>query len=297
MSNSISAAKRRRAGNITSSPMFQSNATQGSTSASTSVASETPKPMSLQQVIGVFDRRLLKLEDYVMKQIKKVPNTDAKSHTNTDAASVNMDEIAIFVQNMMVEHFTEFNHRYEILAEEIVNLKHIVMKLQSYTLDVNKALIEERVQILSEVDSENTNSLRITGIDDTLHLRKDLENMMASTQEAQVEETQEAQVKESQEESQEAQVKESQEAQVKESQEAQVEESQEAQVEESQEAQVEESQEAQVEETQEAQVEETQEAQVEETQEVSSKKSKKQRLKKVVQATWNDEEISAEAQA
>ena len=274
MSNSISAAKRRRAGNITSSPMFQSNATQGSTSASTSVASETPKPMSLQQVIGVFDRRLLNLEDYVMKQIKKVPNTDAKSHTNTDAASVNMDEIAIFVQNMMVEHFTEFNHRYEILAEEIVNLKHIVMKLQSYTLDVNKALIEERVQILSEVDSENTNSLRITGIDDTLHLRKDLENMMASTQEAQVEETQEAQAEESQE--------------------AQVEESQEAQVEESQ---VEESQEAQVEESQEAQVEETQEAHVEETQEVSSKKSKKQRQKKVVQATWNDEEISAEAQA
>jgi hypothetical protein len=273
MSNSISAAKRRRAGNITSSPMFQSNATQGSTSASTSVASETPKPMSLQQVIGVFDRRLLNLEDYVMKQMKKVPNTDAKSPTNTDAASVNMDEIAIFVQNMMVEHFTEFNHRYEILAEEIVNLKHIVMKLQSYTLDVNKALIEERVQILSEVESENTNSLRITGIDDTLHLRKDLENMMASTQEAQVEESQEAQVEETQE--------------------AQVEETQEAQVEESQE----ETQEAQVEETQEAQVEETQEAQVEETQEVSSKKSKKQRQKKVVQATWNDEEISAEAQA
>jgi len=285
MSNSISAAKRRRAGNITSSPMFQSNATQGNTSASTSVAPETKKPMTLQQVIGVFDRRLLNLEEYVMKQMKNVPNTDAKSPTNTDTASVNMDEVAIFVQNMMVEHFAEFNHRYEILAEEIVNLKHIVMKLQSYTLDVNKALIEERVHILSEVDSESTNSVHIAGIDDTLHLRKDLENMMASTQEAQVEETQEAQVEETQE------------AQVEETQEAQVEETQEAQVEETQEAQVEETQEAQVEETQEAQVEETQEAQVEETQEVSSKKSKKQRQKKVVQATWNDEEISAEAQA
>ena len=39
----------------------------------------------------------------------------------------------------------EFQSRFEILAEELSSLKNIVLSLQSYTMDVNKRLLEERI--------------------------------------------------------------------------------------------------------------------------------------------------------
>ena len=41
----------------------------------------------------------------------------------------------------------------DIIVEEIANLKDIVLKLQSYTMDVNKTLLEERINILSDLGS------------------------------------------------------------------------------------------------------------------------------------------------
>jgi hypothetical protein len=38
-----------------------------------------------------------------------------------------------------------------MLAEEIADLKDIVLKLQSYTMEVNKTLMEDRINILSDV--------------------------------------------------------------------------------------------------------------------------------------------------
>jgi hypothetical protein len=161
MSNSNSAAKRRRA-NLVASPMFQSNGQPvPNNGASTTIQQPTTpvprQPMSLQQVIGVFDRRLLYLEEYVSKQLKKVPGVEVIPTSNTSALApsqnMNMNEVESLVQHILHEHLSEFNHRYELLAEEIIDLKHIVMKLQSYTLDVNKTLIDERIQILSELRS------------------------------------------------------------------------------------------------------------------------------------------------
>jgi len=280
MSNSISAAKRRRAGIIASSPMFQSNTANA---AASSVAEPTVKrPMSLQQVIGLFDQRLLHLEDYVVKQMKNVPVLDVKPVGTRE--DVNMDDIASLVQNMMSEHFAEFNHRYEILAEEILNLKHIVMKLQSYTLDVNKTLIEERIQLLSDISSEKKSVVNHVHIDDTLHLRADIENMMASTpMEAaiSVEEVQPIQTPHATLDSVQIQLEEEEDAQVDMEKEAQVDLEEEAQVDLEEEAQV-----------------NVEEAQPEETEETISKKSsKRQRQKKVVQAIWTDKELNAETEA
>ena len=47
----------------------------------------------------------------------------------------------------------EFDKRYELLAEEIINLKNIVINLQSFTMEVNKTMIEERRQILSQLSN------------------------------------------------------------------------------------------------------------------------------------------------
>ena len=46
----------------------------------------------------------------------------------------------------------EINIRFELFANEIANMKDTVMKLQTYTMDVNKMLMNERIQILSSVE-------------------------------------------------------------------------------------------------------------------------------------------------
>lgn len=80
---------------------------------------QQPSPgLTLPQVIGLIDSRLTKLELI----------------TSTDAV----------VENQ--ENTEEFETRFDILAEEISNLKQIVLSLQSYTMDVNKILFDERTK-------------------------------------------------------------------------------------------------------------------------------------------------------
>jgi hypothetical protein len=43
-----------------------------------------------------------------------------------------------------------------LLAEEMAQLKDTLMKLQMYTMDVNKMLLEERVNVLSDLGSSMT---------------------------------------------------------------------------------------------------------------------------------------------
>jgi hypothetical protein len=45
----------------------------------------------------------------------------------------------------------EINTKFEMLAGEVEALKDIVLKLQSYTMEVNKTLYEERIQVLSDM--------------------------------------------------------------------------------------------------------------------------------------------------
>jgi len=46
--------------------------------------------------------------------------------------------------------YDEFDKRYEMLAEEIIHMKNIVLNLQSYTMDVNKLLMEERMSLIKD---------------------------------------------------------------------------------------------------------------------------------------------------
>ena len=50
----------------------------------------------------------------------------------------------------------EFNSRFEILANELADIKDTIMKLQTFTMEVNKSMHDERIHILSEVGSTAT---------------------------------------------------------------------------------------------------------------------------------------------
>jgi len=112
-------------------------------------ASNNPKSsgLTLPQVINVIDNRLIVLETFMKESKQKPvqPSTTISSPTFNDAISN--------------DFMNEIQTRYEILAQEISELKHIVLKLQTYTMDVNKTLLEERIHILSDLgDSEKNES-------------------------------------------------------------------------------------------------------------------------------------------
>jgi len=178
MSNSaLSSAKRRRANqaNIMNSPLLQpqnSGETMTPESSSSSEA-QNNRPISLQQALQLLNSRLVKLERLNLATKEETASIATSSATPELSMEMIIETVA---KSSIIE---EFNHRYEVLASEILNLKHIVMKLQSYTLDINKTLVEERIQILSDVPTKEGVSL--LEVKDDLNLREDIQTMIENT--------------------------------------------------------------------------------------------------------------------
>jgi DNA-binding LacI/PurR family transcriptional regulator len=96
--------------------------------------------LTLPQVISLVDKRLTTLETF-MKESKadvSAPHADNQA-ASEDAVNALADEI---------------NHKFVMLAGEVENLKDIVLKLQAYTMEVNKTLYEERIHVLSDMGPE-----------------------------------------------------------------------------------------------------------------------------------------------
>jgi hypothetical protein len=98
--------------------------------------------LTLPQVIALVDQRLVVVETF-MKNMQSSETTGFVSNANTLSPTI--------VDNNANPILEEINGRYDLLAEEIINLKNIVLNLQSYTMEVNKTLMEERIRILSDV--------------------------------------------------------------------------------------------------------------------------------------------------
>ena len=187
--SATTAAKRRRAGNVVSTPLFRPNPNpstldsvqrrvnrttenlqnetirqlnstnlSNTTQQSEATATDFKKPMSLQQVITVFDKRLLTLEKAIIEN--KVPmeasqqNVSINNELNMEQTQRLIDTLREDLKITLTDQSKEFDYRTTMLANEITNLKEVVMKLQSYTLEVNKTLYEEREQFYQE--SENS---------------------------------------------------------------------------------------------------------------------------------------------
>ena len=134
--SSINAAKKRRANIVqpVSEPQPQ-----------TQQQAPNRNLMSLPQVLKVFDTRLNAIESNV-KELHS-------SSTTTDASDSKESSISIATE--MQEILGEYEERFQVLANEIQSMKEIVLKLQTYTMDVNKTLLEERVQIMSSSTTAN----------------------------------------------------------------------------------------------------------------------------------------------
>ena len=151
MSAANSLAKKRRAPPLTPQQLQaeaasnQMNRGIGGTPVPT--YSETPTSgFTLQQVIAVIDRRLSSLEK-TTTELKNTTSISTPPPIQTQTPQQYTEELT--------EYLDEFNTRFEMLAEEIANLKTIVMNLQSYTMGVNKMLLEERSTLNNYTVGEN----------------------------------------------------------------------------------------------------------------------------------------------
>ena len=97
------------------------------------------KPMgtglTLPQVISVIDNRLIVLENFV-----KESNLEKTENKPLDVIS-----------ELPADFVEEIETRFNMFAKEISDLKDVILKLQSFTMDVNKSLYEERINILSDL--------------------------------------------------------------------------------------------------------------------------------------------------
>jgi hypothetical protein len=154
MSNSAtSAAKRRRAAPFLTgsglSATFPSETLTSITSPPSIVPqsqSSDQKLLTLPQVIALVDSRLTNLEKNVI-EMKSAPITSDSQSVDV-TSNINEDSVKTLIDSIMFEHLSEFNERYEILANEISELKNLVIGLQAYTMNVNKVLFEERENLL-----------------------------------------------------------------------------------------------------------------------------------------------------
>lgn len=102
---------------------------------------------TIQQVISTFDKRISQLEK------ETVINSDGSSKTD-------------LMNDQIIDIVEEFNNRFELIVTEINNLKDIIINLQSFTMDVNKSLMNERIHILSDMGSIATTESMIPSITD-----------------------------------------------------------------------------------------------------------------------------------
>ena len=128
MSAANAAAIRRRVNNQNGSQI------EPPVSKSTTSATATSQAgLTLPQVISNLDVRIKSLET----------NIPAMNGMDTIFSSGVIDE---------------FNSRFEILANELADIKDIILKLQTFTMEVNKTMHDERIHILSEVGNASVSN-------------------------------------------------------------------------------------------------------------------------------------------
>ena len=139
MSNSLASAKRRRAG------IQQPEPVEPTPSATPGIAAVQPRGrVSIPQLLNLFDGRLTKLESSI-NDVKPqgTPSLD-------DIAVSNSSDPNSTTTISLAEYMGDMDKKFFMLAEEITNMKDTVLKLQTFTMEVNKTMHDERINVLSE---------------------------------------------------------------------------------------------------------------------------------------------------
>jgi hypothetical protein len=184
MSRSNAAAINRRV-NIPAAqfkPNTPVNPSASVTNPSTNNSQSQPAGFTLPQAISVIDNRLVVLEKFMREtQNKTTAFQDVPVQYTLQSEKT---DVSIEFINQIID---EFNSRFSLFAQEISDMKDIVLKLQTYTMDVNKTLLEERIQVFSDFktpletdNNENSliNSNETISIPEDINTSIDIKNLI-----------------------------------------------------------------------------------------------------------------------
>jgi hypothetical protein len=134
MSQGNAAAIRRRVKNSENLPTKQSNNTNANQPITSTPSNSN---LSINDAFKMVNERLVNLE---------------KGFTGS-SNSVQPDIIQ------------EYDNRFNLVAQEIGELKETVLKLQTFTMDVNKTLYDERIKILGDLDKPKDSVFKIESLE------------------------------------------------------------------------------------------------------------------------------------
>ena len=97
--------------------------------------------LTFQQVIQIIDSRLINLETF-MKETQSAP--PAPLQMGLDNKEETGGDIPL---NTIID---EYNNRFELIANEISLMKEIIMKLQTFTMEVNKKIMDNYIELISK---------------------------------------------------------------------------------------------------------------------------------------------------
>ncbi len=160
MSSAIAAAKRRRAFNQ------DQNSNNNNQKQTNNVPSPTQQSAQSTQSIQSIQSNQPNNKPQTMQEFVK--SVDSRLST---------------MESRLNEVIDEYETRFTLLAEEIANMKDVIIKVQSFSMEINKDLHNERIQVLSDIESkplENINeSITNDTFDNSEHslLLDDIENI------------------------------------------------------------------------------------------------------------------------
>ena len=129
MSNSIAAAKRRRAGNMnTDNNVVPPGSNTCSPNTNTTIFQQQSSRMSIPNYLSLMEKKILELE-------QKMPNND---QVNIQIEVDGEDGKKVI---SMTEYMEDMDKKFNLLVEEMSNMKETIMDLQRFTMNVNSKLV------------------------------------------------------------------------------------------------------------------------------------------------------------
>jgi hypothetical protein len=131
----------------------------------------TQSGFTLPQAIALIDTRLITLEKF-MREGTTVANGNV-AQPNQPVNGTQYVSVSDF-SNII----DEFNNRFTIFADEISEMKDIVLKLQSYTMEVNKTLMDERIQVFSDLNANSEPASNLNDVESAQQTSLDLKDLI-----------------------------------------------------------------------------------------------------------------------
>lgn len=163
--SSAALAKKRRAAQ---QPIQTSTPSLPVPAPNSSVQSQNNRiPVSIPQMFSLMEKRINTLEKEVKTLITK-PDSSLQKNTEVDEYSKKM--------------FEEYETRFDLLALEINTIKDVLLNLQTYTINVNRVLLEQNGTVdVPDLSKERLlNTFRET-MEETADEKSKVESMEDST--------------------------------------------------------------------------------------------------------------------